>query len=178
MTGSCAAAYLFEARPSLKPPAFRAAGIVQSAAFCATPLLPKRRRTTAAQKYGKKYEGRVLSFLATRFDNIRSGPWIRFATERDSYRLCQPDALLVGSKSAEITIVEVKVRHTLDAYWQLRYLYAPVVKAIFPSHKIRLLEIVKSFDGGIHYPETFNFHFQFDDWQKQLPDFGVVQWKP
>lgn len=168
----------FEARPSLRPPDFRIAGRVMTARFCAAPLLPRRnKRTTAAQKFGKRYEGRVLDLLSKQFANIRRCPWISFETDRVSYRLCQPDALIIGQTGADITIVEIKARHTIDAFWQLRHLYAPVVQNIFPSHKLRLLEIVKSFDGAVRFPEDFWLHFDLDSWQKELPDLGVVQWK-
>jgi len=74
--------------------------------------------------------------------------------------VCQPDALLLF-KSGAVLIVEVKLTHTANAWWQLRKLYEPVVKALTNhSHPVYVVEICKSGDPLISFPEKVKMHSQ------------------
>lgn len=72
---------------------------------------------------------------------------------------CQPDGLDFDFDKGLITIVEFKLQHTSNAWWQTRELYEPVVRKIFPSSlwEIAIVEIVKWFDPDAAFPERYNF---------------------
>lgn len=108
-------------------------------------------RGTAAQRFGLHYERRVLDNLKFLFPSLQCGPWFRFAEKGGYLRWCQPDALL-RTEAADI-IFEVKSRFTSDAYYQLRQLYAPVVERAFRAKAVRLVNIVRSFDPSVPFPE-------------------------
>ena len=86
------------------------------------------------------------------YDN---GPWFEFGTDTGK-RWCQPDALVVDKARKQILIVEFKYQHTSDAWFQLRQLYLPVVKAAYPGWTFGLVEVVHYFDPSTLWPERVN----------------------
>ena len=88
------------------------------------------------------------------------GPWIKFksANQPGKFLWCQPDALILNIRLGTINIVEIKLRHTSDAWWQIRSLYEPVVRRIFGKEWEYLpIEIVKWFDPHTKFPERLEF---------------------
>ena len=86
------------------------------------------------------------------------GPWISyFSAGSHTLQYCQPDGLLIDSEQGLIVIIEIKLRHTSDAWWQLRHLYEPVVRKLFGDTQWRygLVEIVRWFDPAVPFPEKF-----------------------
>jgi len=99
--------------------------------------------------------------------NAILGPWFIFqANGHPERRWCQPDAMIVNIRTGLITLVEIKLRHTSLAWWQLRHLYTPVIRTLFPAPnwEIAMVEIVRWFDPNIAFPERF----------KMLPDLTKV----
>lgn len=84
------------------------------------------------------------------------GPWLEFENE-SGRRWCQPDGLLVCAANRAVTVVEVKYRHTSDAWWQLWRLYIPVVRILYTGYLVNGLEIVKWFDPQTAFPAPFTF---------------------
>ena len=67
---------------------------------------------------------------------------------------CQPDGLLVDLAAQTITIIEIKLRHTVIAWHQLRQLYEPVMRHLMgPQWGYSVLEIVRWYDGRTPFPE-------------------------
>ena len=93
--------------------------------------------------------------------------------------ICQPDALHFDLKRGRLTIFEVKHAHTVDAWWQLKELYRPVVRAMFPQRlwKIRLVEIVRYYDADAYFPQPYSL---IPDLFHPLPEeeIGVFIWRP
>lgn len=87
------------------------------------------------------------------------GPWIKFTSKgRERPLYCQPDAIILDIRRGTITVVEIKIKHTSDAWWQLRRLYTPVVQHIFgEGWTYIVLEIAKWFDPHTRFPEEFTF---------------------
>lgn len=146
---------------------FKPAGEVAFAAFASSPPLFTKTTTTAAlnkvQKSGLQYEKRAQEYLR-RLCELREGidcvcnPWVIFRRVDDhpsSVNFCQPDCLLVSD--SKVIIVECKLSHTGDSYRQLRQLYEPVVRRIYPNREIALLEVCKWFDPHTKFPETFYY---------------------
>lgn len=96
----------------------------------------------------------------------------------DKPRWCQPDGLLFLPYIGQITIVECKLQHTSDAYWQLRWLYLPVIAKAFPATEWNygVCEVVKWYDPAVHFPERVKLR---KDVRSTKPnEFGVHIWKP
>ncbi len=121
------------------------------------------RRRTRSRTFlaGLAFEKQVRLSLAAAFPTqLIPSPWFTFRTADAPTRLrwCQPDALLLDIRRSRITIVEVKLRHTADAWWQLRRLYEPVVRAAFgAAWGCSACEVVKYFDPATAFPEAFEF---------------------
>lgn len=108
-----------------------------------------------AMKAGLRYEKQALQYLHGLFaPALLPRPWLFFRTGGHKTHFCQPDALIVRPKS--VVVVEVKLRHCTRAWWQLRRLYQPVVQVIYPNCKVRLLEVVRWFDGHEPFPEPWS----------------------
>lgn len=159
------------------PPAanFKPAGEVLEAHFCKCPpfIQPHRRKGRRAQ--GIKYERQVHEhFTSVLGEAYVPSPWLRFKTE-SGWRWCQPDALYFDLALGRLVILEVKYQHTSDAWWQLRHLYEPVLRAMFPSALwgIACCEVVKWFDPETVFPERVEMLRMPLD----VKTFGVHIWK-
>jgi hypothetical protein len=55
-----------------------------------------------------------------------------------------------------MTIAEIKLKHTADAWWQLRRLYEPVLAKLFGADQWRFsfLEIVRWYDPHTAFPQA------------------------
>lgn len=135
---------------------------------------------TGKRREGTKYESKVQDMLTHTYgDFYVDGPWFRFwSTSNDRVRYCQPDGLLFDLHGRSITIIEVKLKHTTEAWWQLRHLYVPVIAALFPPTvwTLKVCEIVRWYDPATVYPERValvpNVLAVGDK------DFGVHIWRP
>ena len=169
---------------SCPPPRnFNPAGVVQEAALASRPppfiSVPRKSRGKKAE--GMRYERAAQQhFDAAYGDFYVPSPWFCFSSvhTRDKYRYCQPDGLLFDPRRGVLTIIEFKLKHTPNAWWQTRHLYQPVVQKLFPSDlwTISICEVVKWLDPHTTFPERFNYaHSPLD-----VPPggFGVHVLKP
>ena len=144
------------------------------------------RPLTEAQKSGLRYEKKALDFLARELalnaepprELLRS-PWISF-TDRTGSRLCQPDALIDIPSENRTVVVEIKLRHMPEAWWQLRKLYEPVAREARPGHQIALLCVTKSFDPFVSWGEVPTLFSTLEDFlsERSSSKIGVLEWKP
>lgn len=120
-------------------------------------MRPQKRR--GRRRAGERYELKVQSELSLQYDwNYVPSPWFYFLEAGgDRPRWCQPDGLLIQPLHATITIVEVKLQHTSDAWWQIKQLYLPVVAAAFPPDlwTYNFCEVVKWHDPAVSFPEPY-----------------------
>lgn len=168
----------FEGFPSavLPPPSwFTEAGEVRAAWPAQAPKHPRSRKPTPAQAAGRRYERKVFTRLKEDFgDRVLIQPWFSFLPSVGRQRYCQMDAIL-DLGGSEYTILEVKVRHTPDSWWQLAKLYLPVLRAYKPEAKFRLGTIVGSYDPATPYPAPFELVYSPEAIQPNL--VGVLRWK-
>lgn len=142
------------------PDRFHPAGDFQYAEFSyEPPSFIKPHKVTGARARGIRYEEkgqRHMDVIAP--GRYVPGPWFRYVSADNHRYWCQPDGLLFDFSRGTITIVEFKLKHTSDAWWQTRRLYEPVVKAVFGEELWRysIVEIVKWFDSETTFPESFN----------------------
>ena len=163
---------------------FRPVTRVFDARFSDSPLRGIRNpgTATAAQRAGKRYEKKVLQALEKQFRvddsvTLRPSPWIAFSGAPSEERHCQPDLLLVTE--SEVLLCEIKLSHTLDAYWQLERLYRPVVEKLFGARPVRLVEITRSFDPAVRFPAPMRLFFSIEHILRtpRTSAIEVLQWK-
>lgn len=111
-----------------------------------------------AKVKGLRYERKAQAYLEELFgERFVAGPWIHFREEgAEAFRWCQPDGLVIDLEAGTILCVEIKYNHTADAWWQLRHLYGPLLKRLFPERLWRheVCEVVKWYDPLVVLPEA------------------------
>lgn len=142
------------------PRNFKPAGVVQWVKHSRTPppfVKPTIRR--GRRRAGEIYERRVHGVLQRAYgDEYVASPWFIFKEAGvDRPRWCQPDALLFQPLYATITIIECKLQHTSDAWWQTKHLYLPVICRAFPPDiwRYNICEVVKWHDPAVRFPEPY-----------------------
>lgn len=144
------------------PRKFQPAGIVEWADLSTIPppFLRSEPRRRGRRAEGTRYERKVHAHFSDEFgDYYLPSPWFHFrASGSERERWCQPDALLFQPLHRILTIVEVKLQHTSDAWWQTNQLYSPVVSRVFPPElwTYNIVEVVKWFDPSVRFP----WHYQ------------------
>ena len=156
-------------------------GRISHAWRCDNPHKVQAPRRSGAKRAGLLYQSKVEAWLR---DSVASGnscfvdcgPWFCYSDESGRRRYCQPDALVRAPSAGSVGIVEVKIRWTSDAWWQLRKLYEPVLRVAKPAYEIFALCICRSYDPAISIPERVNL---CDTFAEVLPGcFNVMVWKP
>lgn len=132
---------------------------------------------TPAKRAGLLYEKHVQKWISAHNPVYWPQPVFHFRDDSGP-RTCVPDGLLLGS--GRIAIVEIKSQHMPEAWWQLRRLYEPVVREYADGRSVILLEICKSYDPAMPFPERPTL---VDDMQKFLlaakdGEMGILRWTP
>ena len=125
-----------------------------------------------------KYEERVQSYLTSIYGAAYiPSPWYQYQEESEArVRYCQPDGLLFDQRLQRIVIVEIKLRHTDKAWWQLRRKYGPIIQHCFPWCEVAYCEVVQWFDVSIPFPEMVELRPAV---RMARPDeIQVTIWKP
>lgn len=139
---------------------------------------------TKVQKTGLRYEKRAQTYVNSLCDlagkyRCLCNPWIMYSCRGDpdgSVNFCQPDIVLVDSNDSRVVICEVKLSHTADSWKQLRQLYEPVLRHIYPRATISLVEICKWFDPHTQFPETF--YYEENPLNAVAEKFAIHIYKP
>jgi hypothetical protein len=102
-----------------------------------------------------KYEAAVHQYLLSIYGGAYiPAPWFVYQEVGETrVRFCQPDGLLFDAALRRLVIVEVKLRHTEKAWWQLKKKYRPIVEFVYPWMDIAYCEVVQWFDVSIPFPE-------------------------
>lgn len=125
-----------------------------------------------AKGNGIRFERKVNATLEARFPFYLSSVPFKFFTEHRS-GVCILDGMLVTDRC--VIIVEVKLRHCYDAWFQLRRLYAPVVgKAL--GKQVRLLEICQFYEPELVFPEPVLITSSFERFVMGSEEFGCMIW--
>ena len=131
-------------------------------------------------KKGLDFEAAFAGYMVDRFGELYvPGPWFHYKEiGKEKTRWCQPDGLLFRPEQSRIVLVETKLQHTPDAWWQLKHLYLPVIASMFPPDgwTYTLVEVTKWYDPHTHFPEKVRM---CEDVLTAEPgDFGVHIWIP
>lgn len=114
----------------------------------------RKNHSSPAQKLGIRYERRAQEHLLSLYpDNYVPSPWIAFRLKGEPMlRFCQPDGFIVDIPDKRITIVEIKLRHMVEAYTQIVGIYDPVLRNIFPGWDVRHVEMTRWYDPHTAFP--------------------------
>jgi hypothetical protein len=151
---------------------------IQSAHFTSEPAFAGNRKAKKGRKAeGIRYEKKAQEHLCALSDYYLPSPWIIFIANGKPH-WCQPDGIHFDFNRGVLTIIEVKYSHTAEAQRQLRHVYAPVLRRMFPAAlwTIRLVELVKWYDPDIKFPEKTVMCP--DPFAHQLHAIGVHIWRP
>lgn len=128
--------------------------------------------TKGAKGNGIRFEKKVHSVLASTFSSYVSALPFRFVDVRGS-RTCIPDGLFVYD--SRLVVVEIKLRHCIEAWEQLRKLYFPVIAAA-TGKSPRLLEIVQFHVPEVVFPEPTITVPSIEQFLRSEAEMGVVLW--
>lgn len=126
-----------------------------------------------AQGAGHRFEAKVVKELEAQFGTFVSGIPFVFSTDYSPRTVCIPDGLIIWDK--EVLIIEVKLSHTVDSWFQLRKLYGPVVGRAL-NRKVRLLEICKTYYKEESFPEPYRVYPSIGAFLLGGDDLGCVIW--
>lgn len=99
------------------------------------------------------------------------GQWFKYQEHGKRLQFCQTDGLLFFYRQKRVLIIEVKYKHTVDAYWQLEKKYVPVVSWLFRGWEISTCEIVKWYDCATAFPVPVSL--KADPLTTKPNEFGV-----
>lgn len=138
------------------------------------------RADTLAKRAGMVFEDKAHLKLRDLFaEGYLKSPAFHFVDDFGSH-CCIPDGviLLQPDSVPVLCVVEVKLTHTPDSWWQLRKLYGPVCQHYF-GQRPKVLEIVKNYEQSVPFPERVELVYEiFDHVLNGKPDdFGVLRWK-
>lgn len=118
----------------------------------------RKRQGSAAQQAGMRYEAHAHGYLSELYCPERGNKlyapamWIHYIAELTA-GWAQPDGLLLDFDRMMITIIEIKLRHTSDAWWALRRLYEPLIRHLFGTKwSYSVCEVCRWFNRG-DWPE-------------------------
>lgn len=122
-----------------------------SARFCSPPpfAIAGGKKPTAAQRIGLRYEEKALSYLegwamANGYSPL-SKQWVEYRDHLGRVQWAEVDFHALDKNSDNILLVEVKIRHTRDAFKQLAR-YQALLGAIYPNNHICPVELCRYFD--------------------------------
>ncbi len=113
----------------------------------AAPRLGLKFEALVCKELGKKFGRRFAPACPISFQETHRGT----AYARPSCAI--PDGLLLSGDSRSLCIIEIKLRHSQDAWAQLNRFYLPLLRKIVGDSLIlRTLEICKYYDPGVLLP--------------------------
>ena len=133
---------------------------------------PKPR--SGAQGNGVRFERKVLAGLSAQSTFIPSLPF-RYQTTSGYSSFCIPDGVWFGEQ--EVVCIEVKLQHTVHAWFQLNNLYIPVLERAFRK-PVRALEVVKVLDPEVRFPCSVRVFRSVESFVESQQKLGVCLWRP
>lgn len=172
--------------PELTPNPPAAVGIPPPSSFRPLNGTPKRVRwqfssaasgggLTAAQKAGLRYEAKVQLFLRNALLDYIEAPIVTFLDGGSQTRRVIPDGFVL--RGARAWIFEIKSQHTHAAWWQLRHLYEPVMLALEGIQQVFCVEVVRSYDPAIGFPEPIELCHSLDEVFLPSTMMKVLLWR-
>lgn len=138
-------------------------------------------RLTPAQQQGLRYEEQAQKHLSKLGWQYARSPRIFYVDDRGPSYIV-PDGLIVHDgivwDHRFMVIVEVKIQHMPEAWWQLERLYRPILQAAAPKADIYCLEVCRSYDPSMPFPCLIEMVQDLKKWLSSPGQaFAVYQWK-
>lgn len=130
--------------------------------------MARRNRSSGAQAHGIRYERKAQAYLTTFCaGSYVPSPWFRYCVHNHPHwHYCQPDGLIFDFNRNLITIVEIKLGHSLRAWRQIRNLYEPVVCHVFGKQwGYAACEVTSYHDPSVVFPERLHHITRFSSLQ-------------
>ncbi len=154
----------------------RSATLVNSA-WRAPPFeFPKPKgKLTAAKAAGIRYQKKAEARLLESFPKAQLQPHFKFSTPSGT-ESCFPDALI--DLGTTVVIVEIKLRHTYDGWFQLTHLYLPVLSKVYQGATFLRLEVCKNYDPLVCLPEEYELTVDPLKWveSSSRKSFAIAVW--
>lgn len=146
---------------------------------CNEPAFVRAKRTKGPKRKGLIYQGQASEHLLQNFPSGATfGQWFKYRLQgvnRDFY--CQIDCFIIDYSKPKITIVEIKLKHCIDAYYQLFELYLPILQHYYGKEfEYACVEFVSSFDKAIPMPQSPKLLKRIEEAHPK--DFSVHIWTP
>lgn len=133
---------------------------------------PRPRKGRKAE--GLRYEKKVNDFLEGKYSSfIPNLPFEYY--DRTGKHLCIPDGILFTHQG--VIVFEVKLTHTIKAYWELSTLYRPVIRLALRV-PVRVAEITRSYDPSAPFPGAQKPFQSVDAFLHSNASEGVILWRP
>jgi hypothetical protein len=126
--------------------------LIKVAPLDTIPIFKNGNFKNAACQAGLRYERKILEKLRQKYkEQVCLKPWFKYSYLDDSdqivHTVCSPDAVIILPEKKQIIIVEIKIRLTAVAYFQLKNLYYPILFMINGGgYKYTFLNIIKWYD--------------------------------
>src|SRR5258708_4077367 len=105
---------------------------------------------TLVQKRGLKYQAKVEKELERLYTGrVILRPWFRYKVDW-RVKTCQPDAIIFGSKSGTVIVVEIKYSTVPEAWHKLSQVYQPVIAKTYRIPTALVL-ITRVFDPHVQF---------------------------
>ena len=138
----------------------------------------EQRGNTSAKHAGVLYERKAHDHLERTLGSkyLRS-PFLHWLDDSGA-RTCIPDGLVLFPDRS--VIIEIKSQHMPEAWWQLRRLYEPVVRALYPDAPCQSIEVARWYDPATPFPTSVELIDDLPSFiqRRPLPGFGVYVWRP
>lgn len=129
-------------------------GLTEASFMPYGPTFARSKKLRGRFKAGKDYETQAFEELARRYPNeFQIAPWIKFVDSRGE-RWCEPDGLLHFRDT--VVIVEVKIKHSARAWFQLFEVYLPLIKFLHPDKRVTCVEFTQWCDPATPYPGQYH----------------------
>jgi len=135
--------------------------------FDGIPDFVRKNRARGAKRAGLKYEEQAQAKLSAAFAEAGlqyiQSPWFKYS-RRSTPRMenfAQPDGLCPDPKRGVIFLIEIKLKHTAESYFQLLDKYVPLLEKYFNAEerlwRIAPVEVCRWYDPAVAYPTSVKF---------------------
>jgi hypothetical protein len=137
-----------------------------------TPSFVTAQRARGAKRLGLKYEKEAQPLLAKachespKVVEYLPSPWFKYrcASHPTRWNYAQPDGLAIAPNEGLVFVVEIKLRHTADSYFQLLDRYIPLMEKFFGKDwKFCPVEVCRWYDPHTAYPTRISLRENFLD---------------
>lgn len=110
---------------------------------------PVPKPQSAAAKRGLSYERKVLKTLEGNFPRrfVSQLPFTFRTQAKTGWAI--PDGLLFDFDARRVLLIEIKLSHSADAWWQLERFYLPIVAEALRAFTVIPVEICRTFDPAV-----------------------------